>query len=148
MEIIFKIIAIGLITCFAVLIVKPIKNDFALIIGVVGGIVILSMVLNCFSSLFSSFSNIVERTGLNKDIFSLIIKIVGIGYLTEFSANLCSDCGNNGLADKMLLGGKVALLVLSLPIINNILSIVTELLPWKRNLFLCTLYFSFVWFFL
>ena len=129
MEIIFKIIAIGLITCFAVLIVKPIKSDFALLISVVGGIVILSMVLNCVTSVFSSFSSIVQKTGLNQDIFSLILKIVGIGYLTEFSANLCSDCGNGGLADKMLLGGKVVLLVLSLPIINNILGIVTELLP-------------------
>lgn len=129
MEIIFKIIAIGLITCFAVLIVKPIKSDFALLISVVGGIVILSMVLNCFTSVFNSFSSIVQKTGLNQDIFSLILKIVGIGYLTEFSANLCSDCGNSGLADKMLLGGKVVLLVLSLPIINSILGIVTELLP-------------------
>ena len=129
MEIILKIVAIGLITCFAVLIVKPVKSDFALIIGVVGGIIILSMVLNCFTSIFNSFSSIVQKTGLNQKIFSLIIKVVGIGYLTEFSANLCSDCGNNGLADKMLLGGKVVLLVLSLPIINNILSIVMELLP-------------------
>ncbi len=129
METILKIIAIGLITCFAVLIVKPIKSDFSLLISVVGGIIILSMVLNCFTSIFSSFSSIIQKTGLNQEVFSLILKIVGIGYLTEFSANLCSDCGNSGLADKMLLGGKVVLLVLSLPIINNILSIIAELLP-------------------
>ena len=40
MEAIFKIIAIGLITCFAVLIIKPVKADFALLVAVVGGVMI------------------------------------------------------------------------------------------------------------
>ena len=129
MEAIFKIIAIGLITCFAVLIIKPVKADFALLVAVVGGVILVTMTLNYFTSIFSTFSTIIEKTGLSHNIFSLVLKVVGIGYLTEFSAGLCSDCGNGGLADKMLLAGKVVLLVMSLPIITDILEIVTELLP-------------------
>ena len=129
MEAIFKIIAVGLITCFAVLTIKPVKSDFALLVGVVGGIIILTFIINYFSSIFSAFNGIIENTGLSKNLFSLVLKIVAIGYLTEFSAGLCADCGNNGLADKMLLGGKVVLLVISLPIIKDILNVIVEILP-------------------
>ncbi len=129
MEVILKIIGIGLISCFAIMILKPVRNDFAILIGVVGGVIILYFVASYFSTVFSAFSNIIEKTGLSKGIFSLVLKIVGIGYLTEFSASLCSDCGNSGLADKMLLGGKVVLLVMALPIVSDILEILVELLP-------------------
>ena len=129
MELILKIIGIGLVTCFAVLIIKPLKTDFAILLGIVGGVIIIALVMNYLTSVFNIFGTIISKTGLNKNLFSLILKVVGIGYLTEFAASLCADCGNGGLADKMLFGGKVVLLVMSLPIIMDILEIVTELLP-------------------
>ena len=132
MELILKIIGIGLVTCFAILIIKPVKTDFAVLLGIVGGVIILALVTNYLSSVFSTFGTIITKTGLNRNLFSLVLKVVGIGYLTEFASSLCSDCGNSGLADKMLFGGKVVLLVMSLPIITDILEIVVELLPWKE----------------
>lgn len=129
MELILKIIGIGLVTCFAVMIIKPVKTDFAILLGIVGGVIILLLVLNYLTSVFTTLNTIITKTGLNKNIFSLVLKIVGIGYLTEFAASLCYDCGGGGLADKMLFGGKVVLLVMSLPIITDILKIVMELLP-------------------
>ena len=129
MEVVFKIIAIGLITCFAALIIKPARADFAIILTIVGGIIILSLVLNYMGSIFSTVSAIVSKTGLSKSVFSLVMKIVGIGYLTEFAASICHDCGSSGLADKMLFAGKIVLLVMSLPIVTDILKIVSELLP-------------------
>lgn len=131
MEVIFKIIAIGLITSFAIMIVKPVKTEFAVLLGIVGGIIILIMVMNYLTVVFNTLNNIITKTNLNKNIFSLVLKIVGIGYLTEFAASLCYDCGSGGLADKMLFGGKIVLLVMSMPIVMDILRIVTELLPWK-----------------
>lgn len=129
MEQILKIIAIGLVTCFAVLLIKPLRADFAIIISIVGGVIILMLVMNYLTSVFTAINSIIAKTGLNRNIFTLIIKIVGIGYLTEFSASLCFDAGVGGLSDKMLFGGKIILLVMSLPIVMDILKVITELLP-------------------
>ena len=129
MGLILKIIGIGLVTCFAVMLIKPLRSDFAIIISIVGGLIILALVLNYLTSVFTTINMVINKTGLNKGIFSFVMKVVGVGYLTEFAASLCDDCGNGGLADKMLFGGKVVLLVMSLPIIMDILEIVTELLP-------------------
>ena len=129
MDIIFKIIAIGLITCLATMIVRPIRSDFAVIIAIVGGLIILFMVVNYLSSVFETFRNIIGITGLNSSLYTLLLKIIGVGYLVEFTAGICSDTGNSSLGDKVLLSGKIIILVMALPIITNILHIVMELLP-------------------
>ena len=129
MEMIFKIIAVGLIATIAIMIVKPIKSDFALLIGVVSGIIIILFVINYVAGIFTTLKMIVGQTGLNSSLFSLILKIVGVGYLAEFTAGICSDAGVSGLGDKVLLGAKVVLLTMALPILNNILDIVLGLLP-------------------
>ena len=129
MSLIFKIIAIGLITAISVLIIKPVRNDFAVLLSVVGGIIIILFIIKYVSDIFSTLQMIASETGVNSSLFSLILKIVGIGYLVEFTASLCSDAGVGGLGDKVLLGGKIVILSMSLPIVNNILSIVMGLLP-------------------
>lgn len=129
MEIIFKIIAIGLITCLATLIIRPIRSDFAIIIAIVGGLIIIFMMINYLTGIFQTFNSIINLTGLNSSLYTLLLKIIGIGYLIEFTASICSDTGNGSLGDKVLLGGKIIILIMALPIITNILSIIMELLP-------------------
>lgn len=129
MEIIFKIVAIGIITCLATIIVKPIRADFSIIISIVGGLIILFLVINYLTSVFDTFKSIINLSGINSNLYRLLLKIIGVGYLVEFTAGICSDTGNSSLGDKVLLGGKVIIMVMALPIITSILQIITELLP-------------------
>ncbi len=129
MEIIIKIIGIALISSFAIMLIKPIRPDFAVLIGVVGGLVILGFVISQLSYTVNFFETVIEKTGVSKGIFSLVLKVVAIGYLTEFGASLCNDCGNSSLGDKLLFSGKIVLLVMALPIVTQILEVVMELLP-------------------
>ena len=122
METLYKIIGIALITCVSFIIIKPIRNDFAIIISVVGGIIISFYI-------FSYLNGIFKISGVNGSIYTIILKIIGIGYLTEFTANICTDTGNSSLGDKVLLGGKIIILVMALPIVTGILDIIMELLP-------------------
>ena len=136
MDIILKIVAIGLITCVATMIVRPARPDFSIIIAIAGGLIVIFMIINYLSSVLSSIDGIIKFTGLNSDLYTLLLKIIGIGYLIEFTASICSDTGNSSLGDKILLGGNIVILVMSLPIITNILDIIMGLLPqWKISVF-------------
>lgn len=129
MEVLYKIVGIALITCVACLVVKPIRPDFAIFISIVGGIIIIFYLLSYLSSVFDIFDSIFKISGINGSLYGVIFKIIGIGYLTEFTASICNDTGNNSLADKVLLGGKIIILVMALPIVTSILDIVMEILP-------------------
>lgn len=129
MDSLYKIIGIALITCIATLIVKPVRPDFAVFISIVGGVIILFMLAGYLTDIFDVFNQIFNFTNVNSSLYKIIFKIIGVGYLVEFTASLCSDTGNNSLGDKVLLGGKIIILVMALPIVTSILEIVMELLP-------------------
>ena len=127
MEIV-KIILIGIVTCVASVLLKQFKPELAILVSIAGGIVILIMVINFLSSIVSNFTQIATKTSINMQLFSSVIKIVGIGYITEFGANICHDTGNSSIADKILLGGKVIILCFALPIINAMLTTIMGLI--------------------
>ncbi len=129
MDSLYKIIGIALITVVATLILKPVRPDFAVFISVVGGVIILFMLAGYLTDIFEVFNQIFNYTNVNSSLYKIIFKIIGVGYLVEFTASLCSDTGNNSLGDKVLLGGKIIILVMALPIVTSILEIVMELLP-------------------
>ena len=46
------------------------------------------------------------------------MKIISIGYIADFSAGIVEDTGQKALAEKIILGGKLIIMVLALPIIT------------------------------
>lgn len=126
---IFRIIGVGIITAITALVVRQVKPEISVIISITGGILMLLLIANSLTSVFETFNSVIEKSGLTKGLFSTILKIVGVGYIAEFSASLCQDAGANSVADKILLGGKIVILVLALPIVTNIIEIISGLLP-------------------
>ncbi|MBO5102803.1 MAG: stage III sporulation protein AD, partial [Clostridia bacterium] len=57
------------------------------------------------------------------------LKIIGVGYITEFSSNLCADSGNSAVASKILLAGKLVIFVLAIPIITSLIDIIVSIMP-------------------
>lgn len=125
---IVKVVAVGLITVVATIIVKQVKPEIAVLITLAGSIIMLIMAINLLQGIFGNFMGIFNKTGVSSSLFVPIFKIIGIGYLCEFGANLCVDGGCNSIADKILFCGKLAILIIALPIINNVIDVVLELL--------------------
>ena len=71
---------------------------------------------------------VVIKAAIKNKIATIILKIIGIGYLVEFGANFCIDAGNSSMADKILLAGKLIILIVSMPVITNLLDTVLGLL--------------------
>lgn len=125
---IVKVVAVGLITVIASIIVKQVKPEIAVLINIAGSIVIIVMVIQLLQNVFGNFMNIFDKTGVSNSLFVPILKIIGIGYLCEFGANLCVDGGCNSIADKILFCGKISILIIALPVINSVIDVVLELI--------------------
>ena len=124
-----KIVGIGITTTICYVLVKQIKSDFAIFIALGGSIIMLVMILGQVSGVVEYFSEIVQKTGIDTTIYFTILKIIGVGYLTEFAANICSDAGTASIGNKIMLGGKIVILCLSLPIITSLIDVIIEILP-------------------
>ena len=123
-----KIVAIALVTVFAHMLVKQTKPEIAMIIAIVGSILIISMVVNTLSGLIDVFLNIFKTTGVDTTLITPLFKIVAIGYIAEFGANICLDAGASSVADKILFAAKLIILLIALPIITTVIDMVVALL--------------------
>ena len=126
---IFRLIGVGVITAITALIVKQIKPEVSIIITIAGGILMILMLVESLTGIFDVFNSLIEKTGLSNGLFSIVLKIIGVGYISEFSANLCYDAGASSIADKILFGGKIIILALAVPIVSNIIDILAEFVP-------------------
>lgn len=125
---IVKIVVIGLATVFASIIVKQTKPEISILINIAGGILLVLMTVDMLSEIFTNFYNIFKSTGIDSNLLLPILKIVGVGYLCEFGANVCQDAGSSSIADKVLLCGKIVILILALPIVKSVIDVVMGLL--------------------
>lgn len=126
---IFRIIGVGLATAITALIVKQVKPEIAVVVGLCGGIIMVLMIVDSATNIISVFNSLVSKSGVSSGIFSAVLKIIGLGYITEFSASLCNDAGATSIGNKILLGGKILILISALPIETNLIDIIAELLP-------------------
>lgn len=126
---IFKIVAIGIISAVIVLLLKDKNPEMAMLIGVGCGIIVILSVLDELFEVVYTFYEIADRTGIEGSLLENIVKIIGIGYLTEFGSNICLDAGCKGVADKMLLAGKICIMIVAMPIIINLVEIIIGMLP-------------------
>ena len=90
---IFKIIGVAVLSAAAILCVRQTRQDIAVVLSIASGLIILLMVLNSLTTVITAFNDIAETTGIDNGLFSGVIKIIGVGYLTEFSADLLEDGG-------------------------------------------------------
>ena len=127
MEIV-KIIGIAFITAITSILLKATKPELSFAVTVTGIIVILLFILDALQTTVSAFTNIAAYTGVNNGLLKILLKIVGVGYLTEFATGILNDFGSNAVADKVVLCGKITVVLLALPIIQSLLDLVSGFL--------------------
>lgn len=124
---IFKVIGIGLITVAAVLILRPYRPDFAFLLSALGAVAIFFIVVSYLESYFALSSGILADNGVSPEYFGVAIKALGIGYISEFAADLATDSGQSAIASKIIFAGKACMFITALPLIKNLLDLATEL---------------------
>ena len=127
---IFQLVGIAFVTAVAALILKGTKPELAFAVTVAGSIILLLFVFEVFRGSVSIFGDIANETGIDSSLVKILLKMVGIGYLVEFSAGILNDFGQNSVADKLVFCGKVVILVLAIPILESVLTLIKQLLGY------------------
>ena len=123
---IMKIIGVGFVTAIAATLLKISKPELSFAVLVTGAIVILLFIVDALQNTLYEISALAIATGMENGLLKMLLKIVGVGYITEFGAGILNDFGSNALADKVALAGKITIILLSLPVIKGVLQLVQE----------------------
>ena len=121
---ILKIIGVAFVTSIAAILLKGSKPELSFAVTITGVIVILLFIIDSLQNTVGIFLQLAQLTGIENGLIKILIKIVGVGYLTEFAVGILNDFGSNALADKVALGGKIGIILLSLPVLEGLLQMI------------------------
>ena len=128
MEII-KIIGIALISLIIIILLKQYRPEFAIYVSILTGVLILMLVMDKLTGIINLLQSLANKTSINSTFITLLIKITGIAFLSEFAISICKDSGESAIAGKIELGSKIIIIAMSIPIISSLLEIVLKILP-------------------
>lgn len=124
-----KIIGIGFIAVIISIILKQYKPEYAIYVSLIAGALILLMSMDKLSGIIELLNNLASKTQISNQFLTILIKITGIAFLSEFAVSVCKDAGETAIASKVELGSKVIIIAISIPIISALLETVIKILP-------------------
>ena len=77
------------------------RPEYALLIGFALSVLVFSYVLGLAGSLLDEFLGLQQYLGETQGYLGILMKVVGITYLCEFSAGMCKDAGFTAVADQI-----------------------------------------------
>ena len=126
---VMRIVGIGLIGAILSILLRNSKPEFSMLIPVV--FTVLACAMPYLIRITEELSRMASSAGINSSYMRIVIKVIGISYLVCITAELCKDAGENAIAAKIELGGKLIILAMAIPIINSLLNLVKEIIMHK-----------------
>lgn len=123
-----KIAAVGLVAGLLAIIIKKNNPELSVQISIAAGIMIFLMVADQLVYAVDFLRNFSEQYEGVYEGVKVVLKITGIAYVCEFAVQILRDAGENATASKIELGGKVMIMVVTLPLLGNFLDIIVSLM--------------------
>lgn len=126
----WQICGAALVCVVAVVVIKQLKGDFAIPVRLASSLILLGGVIAVGIPLFEYIKSLISNSAL-AEYAEILLKAFGIALLTHITAEICRDCGENSAASYVELGGKLEIMLLSLPLVMSVLEMATEILNWR-----------------
>ena len=124
-----KIGGIAMIGLTALLLLKQYKPEWAAFVRIAVTILSIGSILTMAGGVLSSLATLTDGTNaLDGDGWTILLKALGVAFLTETAASVCRDSGESGLAGWVETAGKMEILLLSFPLIQTVMETVKTLL--------------------
>ena len=127
MEIV-KIALIAIVAGVFALAIKQKQPELSLQVSIVAGLIIFLYVLNYLATAVDYIKDIVTRYDIPYAGITIVLKIIGVAYICEFAVQVLKDTGENSIASKVEIAGRVFIIVLSLPIITSFMNMIISML--------------------
>ena len=121
-----KIIGIALVSVILSVLLKGYRPEISLAVSLTAMAIMLAIISPYLKTALNSFINLSEQIGLNMKYMAIIIKVIGIAYITQIGVEICRDAGENALGTKVEICGKIVSIVMSMPIIYELFEVISE----------------------
>ena len=118
----------GLMAIFLAIIFKKSKEELSLYINIAACLIIVFAGVNKLEIVLDAIKQLQGFIQINKAYIGILVKVIGITYVTEFTSSLCKDSGYQAIADQIELVGKLTIIAISMPILLALLETINSFL--------------------
>ena len=121
------ICAAGIVAAVLALLLRRQSPQISLLISVGAGVILLLTVIRKMVLSADEIQTLLSAGGIRSEYIMILLKTIGICYLTEFTCDTVTEAGLLSLSTNLSFVGKITALVTALPLFRDILDTVSQL---------------------
>lgn len=125
---ILAIACLGITAAALSALVKRYNGEFSLFISLGASIIIMGTVLLAVYPLIDLIEELTNMIGTDAEYATILMKALAVCYITQLASDCCRDSGETAIAGKVEFGGKIAILLISVPLFDKLVGIIKELM--------------------
>lgn len=110
------------------LLLKKYSPEYSIAISVAASAFLLVIAAAQSTNIIETVNDLASKANINHQYIKIMFKAVGVCYITQLTKDICKDAGETALAERVDVLGKISITVLSLPLVLELINIITELL--------------------
>lgn len=114
---------IGLVTVVFVSLLKKRDAELAVVLSVAACAVIGVVIFELAQPLITFLERLRNLSGMDKELMAPMLKVLGIGLLTQVSASVCIDAGQSAIAKLIEVSGGLLSVYVALPLLEAVLEL-------------------------
>lgn len=124
----FQAAMIGIAGVFLALQMKQSRPEFSVYLSVAASLLLLFLAVGKLSVVVESVKMLQSSISIKASYIQVLLKIIGITYISEFASDICKDAGYSTIAGQIGVFSKLSILAISMPIVTALLDTVRGLL--------------------
>lgn len=123
----FRFLALAAGMAVIAMTVRSAHREMGMVFSLLCGAALMLLIVDQLSQAADAFGDMAQLAQIGNEKIHVILKVLGVSLLGEFAAQACRDAGEESLAMRVELGGKIMLVVLSLPLLQEIITLIVSL---------------------
>ena len=104
------------------------RAEYGFLINLAAGIFLFFCIVGKLEVFIRAVEQIQSFLTLDTEYIAIMLKMVGITYIAQFSSGICKDAGYQAIAAQIEIFGKLAILVVGMPVLLALLETIQEFL--------------------
>ncbi|MBP3592922.1 MAG: stage III sporulation protein AD [Lachnospiraceae bacterium] len=122
-----KTALLGILTIIIAMAMRQGKAEYATFVSLTGSILIAWIAVRLLDGITGSLERLEKLLHLDMEYVALLLKMIGVTYLSEFASSLCRDAGYSAVAGQIELVGKLTILTIGMPIVLALFELMVDM---------------------
>lgn len=123
-----KIAIAGIVGVLFAVQMRSVRPEYAVYIGMVTCVILFYYGVTRLSIVVDTINSIQNYVTISDIYVKMLLKIIGVTYIAEFSSAICRDAGYQAVAGQIEVFSKLVILAVSMPVLQALLETIDALI--------------------